>query len=142
MGRGWLYYNKILAREACMYSESGENAAIAQARELQVARLENPLESAISTISVFGSRMLGITEDGSHLLVWDMESKGMPNSTYCWDILRAENLDCLELANSIEFGASFTATHVLHPATYLNKVVVASSQGGLQLWNISTGWVT
>lgn len=62
-----------------MYSESGENAAIAQARELQVARLENPLESAISTTSVFGSRMLGITEDGSHLLVWDMESKGMPN---------------------------------------------------------------
>jgi U3 small nucleolar RNA-associated protein 21 len=30
----------------------------------------------------------------------------------------------------------FTATSILHPATYLNKVLVSSSQGNLQLWNI------
>lgn len=27
---------------------------------------------------------------------------------------------------------------LLHPATYLNKILVASSQGSMQLWNIRT----
>jgi len=27
---------------------------------------------------------------------------------------------------------------MLHPETYLNKVVVANATGGLQLWNIRT----
>ena len=30
---------------------------------------------------------------------------------------------------------------ILHPATYLNKVLVASSQGSMQLWNIRTQFV-
>lgn len=41
-----------------------------------MARLENPLESIIAVISVFGSRMLGLSEDGTHLLIWDMNSLG------------------------------------------------------------------
>lgn len=41
-----------------------------------MARLENPLESTIAAISVFGSRMLGLTEDGTHLLAWDMNTLG------------------------------------------------------------------
>jgi len=36
------------------------------------------------------------------------------------------------------FDHDFTATSILHPATYINKVLVASSQGALQLWNIKT----
>ena len=44
----------------------------------------------------------------------------------------------LELASSLEFENGFTATTVLHPATYLNKVLVASSEGNMQLWNIRT----
>lgn len=28
-----------------------------------------------------------------------------------------------------------------HPPTYLNKVLVASSQGGMQLWNVRTQYV-
>ena len=38
----------------------------------------------------------------------------------------------------IQFDTGFTATSVLHPATYLNKVLVTSSQGEMQLWNIRT----
>jgi U3 small nucleolar RNA-associated protein 21 len=41
-----------------------------------------------------------------------------------------------ELRSSIEFDVGFTATSILHPATYLNKVLVASSEGSMQLWNI------
>lgn len=39
---------------------------------------------------------------------------------------------------TIQFDIGFTAAVVLHPATYLNKVLVASSEGDLQLWNIRT----
>ncbi|RHY46670.1 hypothetical protein DYB30_005275, partial [Aphanomyces astaci] len=44
----------------------------------------------------------------------------------------------LELVNSIEFADNFTPTVLLHPATYLNKIVVGSAQGELQLWNVRT----
>ena len=39
---------------------------------------------------------------------------------------------------TIQFDIGFTAVMVLHPATYLNKVLVASREGDLQLWNIRT----
>lgn len=41
-----------------------------------------------------------------------------------------------ELESTIEFDVGFTATLILHPATYLNKILVSSSQGSIQLWNI------
>ena len=44
----------------------------------------------------------------------------------------------LEFVAVITFDPGFTATSILHPATYLNKVVVSSSQGSMQLWNILT----
>ncbi|KAF9511143.1 hypothetical protein BS47DRAFT_1470832 [Hydnum rufescens UP504] len=87
-------------------------------RGKQVAHLSNPLGSALSTISVFGTQMLALTEDGKHLIVWDMESQ--------------------EPLQNLTFDGDFTATHILHPATYLNKILVGSSEGGLQLWNILT----
>ena len=37
----------------------------------------------------------------------------------------------------LELGC--TPTCVAHPATYLNKVLVGSAEGGLQLWNVATG---
>lgn len=42
----------------------------------------------------------------------------------------------LALQATVQFDADFTATSILHPSTYLNKVLVSSSQGSMQLWNI------
>ena len=47
----------------------------------------------------------------------------------------------IELETTISFDPNFSATSILHPATYLNKVVVASSQGSMQLWNTRTAQV-
>jgi U3 small nucleolar RNA-associated protein 21 len=44
----------------------------------------------------------------------------------------------IAIPSTIQFNPGFTATSLLHPATYLNKVLVASSQGDMQLWNIRT----
>jgi len=46
-----------------------------------------------------------------------------------------------DLDSSIEFDPGFTAAAILHPATYVNKVLISSSQGNLQLWNIRSEWV-
>lgn len=48
------------------------------------------------------------------------------------------SLFCSELQSKVEFEPGFTATSLVHPATYLNKILVSSSEGSLQLWNIRT----
>ncbi|XP_031697206.1 WD repeat-containing protein 36-like [Anarrhichthys ocellatus] len=35
-------------------------------------------------------------------------------------------------------SATFDVSAMMHPSTYLNKVLLGSSQGALQLWNIKT----
>ncbi|KAF7363589.1 WD-REPEATS-REGION domain-containing protein [Mycena sanguinolenta] len=81
-----------------------------------VLRAINPLGTTISFITIFGTQILALTEDGRRMLLWDTSSG--------------------DLDLTIEFDVGFTATSILHPATYLNKVLVASAQGGMQLWNI------
>jgi hypothetical protein len=62
--------------------------------------------------------------------------------------VRAYNI-CVEIVlnirevlhSQIQFESGFAATHLLHPATYLNKVLVGGSDGSLQLWNIRTRYV-
>jgi hypothetical protein len=48
---------------------------------------------------------------------------------------------CEAFHSQIQFEPGFIATHLLHPATYLNKVLVGGSDGSLQLWNIRTQYV-
>jgi U3 small nucleolar RNA-associated protein 21 len=43
---------------------------------------------------------------------------------------------CIDLEFTIPFPSTFTATHLLHPSTYLNKVLIGSSQGSLALYNL------
>jgi U3 small nucleolar RNA-associated protein 21 len=39
----------------------------------------------------------------------------------------------------MEFSnASFKISTILHPSTYLNKILLGSTQGAMQLWNIHT----
>ncbi|RDX56504.1 Utp21-domain-containing protein [Lentinus brumalis] len=87
-------------------------------RGKEVDRLVNPLETSLTHILVFGPQLLALTEDGSRLLIWDMANG--------------------ELQSTIQFEPGFTAIMIHHPATYVNKVLVASSQGNMQLWNTRT----
>jgi len=83
---------------------------------MKTSRLSSPFASNLSSVLVFGAQIVALTDDGHHLFVWDAESG--------------------ELLSTIIFDADFTATNVIHPATLLNKVLVSSSQGSMQLWNI------
>ncbi|KZT33578.1 WD40 repeat-like protein [Sistotremastrum suecicum HHB10207 ss-3] len=87
-------------------------------RGKQVHRLENPLGTPLTSLLVFGDQLLALTTDGRRLLAWSTK-------TY-------------ELISTLEFSNDITATTVIHPATYINKVLVSSTQGILELWNLST----
>ncbi|KAJ9104508.1 hypothetical protein QFC21_002004 [Naganishia friedmannii] len=72
----------------------------------------------LGQILIFGEQLLALRQDGKGLLVWKIST--------------------LELESEIKFHSSFNATTMLHPATYLNKVIVGSIEGALQLWNVRT----
>lgn len=104
---------------------------------MQVGRLTNSLGSHLASILIFGSQMLALTEKGSRMIIWDTESMGtLCHNHEVFPALHA--LRITEPLGTIEFENGFTATSMLHPATYLNKVLVASSEGSMQLWNIRT----
>ena len=77
-----------------------------------------------------------LKEDGSGLLIWNIKTGGMPSCKIRW-----EEADLVELQNQIQFQKGFIGTTMLHPATYLNKIVVGSNSGDLQLWNTRTWYV-
>lgn len=97
--------------------------------------MSNPLGSSLSLLVIFGPQLLALTEDGRHLFAWVTQSCGEHS------ISRPQKYaeqPTTELVSTIAFDPGFTATCFLHPATYLNKILVGSSQGSLQLWNIRT----
>ncbi|KAI6028634.1 Utp21 specific WD40 associated putative domain-containing protein [Pisolithus orientalis] len=94
--------------------------AIKYLRGKEVFRVTNPLGSILSSLILFGSHLLALTEDGTRMLIWDVSTDGP------------------SFFATIQFDIGFTAVQMLHPATYLNKVLVASREGNMQLWNIRT----
>ncbi|KZT26384.1 Utp21-domain-containing protein [Neolentinus lepideus HHB14362 ss-1] len=87
-------------------------------RGKEVGRVENPLGIHLSSCAIIGSQILALTQDGKRLFVWNKEDG--------------------DVKYTLEFEPGFTATTLLHPATYINKILVGSVEGGLQLWNIRT----
>ena len=99
-------------------------------RGRQVGRLSCHSEESASTSSTSsaGSTISEIIISGAHICALTASGRQM----------HVFALSTLSLHTTIDFPPSFTAIHLLHPSTYLNKVVIASREGGLQLWNIST----
>ena len=68
------------------------------------------------------------------MFTWNTTTGGIQRHFMCF-VWRTNRMSA-DLDSSIEFDLGFTAVALLHPATYVNKVIVSSSQGILQLWNI------
>jgi U3 small nucleolar RNA-associated protein 21 len=84
--------------------------------KVKLARTYSGSASALSEIFVFGEYVLGLNF-GGELLVW--------------------NGDNAELVHTI--GLSDEAIKIVHPPTYLNKVIVATKHAKLYIVNIKTG---
>ncbi|CAO3658833.1 unnamed protein product [Umbelopsis ramanniana] len=86
-------------------------------RAKEIDRITSDSEFAIIQLVIFGGHILGLCDDNV-LRMWDYKT--------------------LELYTQVEFGEDFTASAILHPSTYLNKVLVSSTQGTMQIWNMRT----
>ncbi|XP_015522612.1 WD repeat-containing protein 36 [Neodiprion lecontei] len=75
-------------------------------------------ECPIHILHPFGPHLISIDED-SNLKLWDIRSE--------------ENVLELNFANSI-----FQITTIVHPSTYINKILLGSEQGQLQIWNLKS----
>lgn len=113
-----------------MFAAAGSRV-IKYFRGKEVASYTAPEGVELGQILIFGDQILALKHDGTGMFVWNIASTG--------EYGEGGNADHTELDNEVSFHSSFTATTVMHPATYLNKVLVGSQQGELQLWNIRTG---
>ncbi|WCJ34926.1 transducin family protein / WD-40 repeat family protein [Euphorbia peplus] len=75
----------------------------------------------VNSLLLFGDHVLSVDVDGN-MLIWAF--KGID--------------DNLAPIGHILLDNKFRPTCLMHPDTYLNKVVLGSQEGSLQLWNIST----
>ncbi|XP_035632533.1 WD repeat-containing protein 36 [Oncorhynchus keta] len=98
------------------------------ARNKEVVHMYTGHGADVHLLLPFGDHIISVDRDNA-VIVWDVESE--------------------EEYLQITFDkVSFEVSAVMHPSTYLNKILFGSSQGGLQLWNVKsnkllytfTGW--
>ena len=91
-------------------------------RAHQVARW-SAHSSKLTLLLEFGQQILSI-DAGGRLCVWDT--------------IQAASQELVKPVREWQFRESFTPSCIMHPDTYLNKVLVGSEEGPLQLWNSKT----
>lgn len=84
-------------------------------------------------------------DSGGDVIVWDVQGGGEDAGpfmlhSFCSICSHPSPISCAsDIYLRLEFNpASFDVSAMMHPSTYLNKVLFGSSQGALQLWNIKT----
>ncbi|GAA6006013.1 rRNA-processing protein UTP21 [Rhodotorula paludigena] len=110
----------------------------------------------LSNLLLFGNTLVALSSTGKRLYVWDVPPYVKPASR---DPLANGGKNAEEDPENagsdtdedeaqeerttpyavLEMPVGFTATKVVHPASYLNKVVVGSKEGELAVWNVRTG---
>ncbi|GFP84289.1 U3 small nucleolar RNA-associated protein 21 homolog [Phtheirospermum japonicum] len=101
------------------FASYGHNVAVFK-RAHQVATWGSHNDK-VNHLLLFGDHILSVDVKGN-IFIWAF--KGI-----------TENLSPV---GHILLESNFTPSCIMHPDTYLNKVIVASQEGSLQLWNIST----
>jgi U3 small nucleolar RNA-associated protein 21 len=71
----------------------------------------------VQLLCIFGEKLISISEDR---------------------ILKIWNISTHNEEGEIILAGDFTPTAILHPSTYLNKILIGSKEGAMQLWNIRT----
>uniref|UniRef100_A0A3Q4GT47 WD repeat domain 36 n=1 Tax=Neolamprologus brichardi TaxID=32507 RepID=A0A3Q4GT47_NEOBR len=90
----------------------------AYARNKEVVMHYNGHEQEVRLLLPLGDQLIS-ADSGGDVIVWDVQSG--------------------EVYLRLHFDpATFDVSAMMHPSTYLNKVLLGSSQGALQLWNIKT----
>lgn len=94
-----------------------DNEIYAWRRGTELKHVYRGHKKAVHLMLPFGPHLLSVDES-SHLRIWDIKAE----SVYA------------ELTFSND---SFRITAICHPSTYVNKILLGSEKGQLQLWNIN-----
>uniref|UniRef100_A0A8C5LVY1 WD repeat domain 36 n=1 Tax=Leptobrachium leishanense TaxID=445787 RepID=A0A8C5LVY1_9ANUR len=107
-----------LAADRMLVFASHGNILTAFARNKEVVHKYKGHEAEIHLVQTFGDHVISI-DTNNVLIIWDIKSE-------------EEYLQLVFDKNS------FAVSAIMHPSTYLNKILLGSHQGGLQLWNVKT----
>ncbi|KAJ3413691.1 hypothetical protein HDV05_007679 [Chytridiales sp. JEL 0842] len=87
-------------------------------RAKMIASLAAKEGSEISSLHILGHLILGVCQSSNSVYVWNWETQ--------------------EIVNVITFSNGFHVKSMVHPSTYVNKMLFIDDQGKMQLWNIQT----
>ncbi|XP_027526997.1 WD repeat-containing protein 36 [Neopelma chrysocephalum] len=105
-----------LAADRMLIFASYDNILHAFARNKEVVHTYEGHKARIHLLQPFGDHIISVDVDNV-LIVWNIQSE--------------------EEYLQVDFDkATFVVSALLHPSTYLNKILLGSEQGSLQLWNI------
>lgn len=79
---------------------------------------------------MFGTFLVSISKSDRVLMVWaipPLETEGLDNA-------RVTQVNSPQV--SLQLPAHCTPTVIMHPVTYVNKVLIASQEGQMYLWNL------
>lgn len=107
-----------MAADTYLVYTAAENVIFAWRRGAELSHTYKGHECPVHILLPFGPHLISVDES-SNLKVWD---------------IKAESL-YLELSFD---GNVFNVSSAVHPSTYINKILLGSQQGALQLWNIRT----
>uniref|UniRef100_A0A0B6Z6J4 Uncharacterized protein n=1 Tax=Arion vulgaris TaxID=1028688 RepID=A0A0B6Z6J4_9EUPU len=100
-----------------IYTAAGKDI-FAVTRNKKIEKVFKGHNAEVSLLLPFGPHLISVDVDG-YLIVWDITS--------------------IEKYLQLRFDpTSFSVTAIAHPHTYVNKILLGSQQGTLQLWNIHT----
>ncbi|OCT98543.1 hypothetical protein XELAEV_18010780mg [Xenopus laevis] len=107
-----------LAADRMLVFAAHRNILKAFARNKEVVHTYKGHEAEIHLVQPFGDHVISV-DTGNVLIIWDIKSE-------------EEYLQLTFDKNNFAISA------ITHPSTYLNKILLGSQQGGLQLWNIKS----
>lgn len=143
-----------MGKESFAAASLGKSFAVYKCDKLTPVLVSPQLPKRIAALEVVPKKHLTFTACGRHILVWKRVKqtatltghKGavtqllvVGNVLFSLDDARSLliwDLDDMTLINQIDFPQHFTPTVMLHPATYLNKLLIGSQEGALQIWNV------
>ncbi|XP_005281691.2 WD repeat-containing protein 36 isoform X1 [Chrysemys picta bellii] len=107
-----------LAADRMLVFASYGNLLHAFARNKEVVHIYDGHKGEIHLLQPFGDHVISVDIDNV-LIVWDVQSE--------------------EEYLQLNFDkAVFAVSAIMHPSTYLNKILLGSEQGSLQLWNVKS----
>ncbi|RLN46233.1 hypothetical protein BBJ29_007619 [Phytophthora kernoviae] len=132
----------------------GKSFAVYKCDKLTPVLVSPQLPKRISALAVLPKKHLTFTACGRQIIVWKrvdrvktlLGHKGaikqmitVGNILFSMDdehTIMIWDAFTMELVDTLTFPPQFTPTVMLHPVTYLNKILIGSKEGALQLWNI------